>query len=131
MTTKPRVRDVMHTQLVTVDEPTTIAETASVMAQRRIGSVIVLDGTEMVGIFTERDIVRALSQNFDAAGHQLTDWMTRNPVTVPPDADLDQARELMVTRNFRHLPVMEGGRLLGIISMRDVLAAEQDEGPET
>jgi CBS domain-containing protein len=120
------VGEVMSSNLVTVPASATVAEGATVMGGRHVGSVLVQDGEELVGIFTERDIVRALSQDFDAPGHPLTDWMTRNPLTIGPDASIEEALSVMLKGGFRHLPVVEGGATLGIISMRDISKATSE-----
>jgi CBS domain-containing protein len=99
---------------------TTIAEAASLMSQRRIGSALVVAGDRLLGIFTERDIVRAVSQDPSAVREALAHWMTRRPHTIAPDAELEKALKIMVDGDFRHLPVVEEGRLVGMLSMRDV-----------
>lgn len=119
-----RVRDVMSTTLVTIEPEATIAEAATVMGSRRVGSALVLSKGDLVGIFTERDIVRVLAAHFDGAGHRVEDWMSRAPVTIEPDAPLAAARRIMLSHGFRHLPVVAGGRVEGIVSMRDLVGAE-------
>jgi CBS domain-containing protein len=117
------VRDVMSTDLVTVGPESTVAEAATVMGAHKVGSALVLDGGQLVGIFTERDIVRALSQDFDAPRHPVSQWMTRSPITVPADTTIEAALDIMLSRGFRHLPVVEGPRPVGIVSMRDISRA--------
>jgi CBS domain-containing protein len=99
---------------------TTIAEAASRMAQRRVGSFLVMNGERLAGIFTERDIVRAISQDAAALQAQIAHWMTPDPRTISPDASLEDALDAMVEGNYRHLPVTDGDRLVGMLSMRDV-----------
>jgi CBS domain-containing protein len=117
------VGDIMTTGLFSIDPSTTVAEAATVMGERRIGSALVMDGDRLLGIFTERDIVRALGEHFDAAGHPVSDWMTPDPMTAEPTTPVEQALSTMLERNFRHLPVVDGDRILGIVSMRDLTAA--------
>jgi CBS domain-containing protein len=117
------VRDVMATELVTVRPTDTVAEAATVMGRSHVGSALVMDGERLAGIFTERDILRALSQDFDAPGHPIADWMTREPLCVQPDMDVQVALELMLSKGFRHLPVEDAGSMLGIVSMRDLSGA--------
>ncbi len=119
------IRDVMSTALVTVGPATTVAEAATLMAEHQVGSALVMDDG-LVGIFTERDIVRALSHDFDAPSHPVSHWMTRNPFTMPPSAAVEEALDHMLTRGFRHLPVLEGDRVVGIVSMRDVSRAASE-----
>jgi len=118
------VRDIMSRDIVTVEPSATVAEAATMMGGRGVGSALVLDGGSPAGIFTERDVLRALASDFDAAYHPVADWMTHDPLTVDADADVAPARALMLERGFRHLPVMEGGTLVGIVSLRDLSARE-------
>jgi CBS domain-containing protein len=114
------VGEIMTGSVFTIDPSMTVAEAATVMGERKIGSALVLDGEKLGGIFTERDIVRALGEHFDAAGHPVSEWMTSNPMTVTPDTPVQQALDTMLERGFRHLPVVEDGKILGIVSMRDL-----------
>jgi CBS domain-containing protein len=117
------VGDIMTASLFSIEPTTTVAEAATVMGERRIGSALVMDGDRLLGIFTERDIVRALGEHFDAAGHAVSEWMTADPVTVPPSTPAEEALGTMLARGFRHLPVTDGDLILGIVSMRDLTAA--------
>src|SRR6195256_6851943 len=108
----------MSTTLHTVSPDTTVGEAVALMAQHRIGSTVVMDGTRLIGIFTERDTVRAISQSHDAPTHEISSWMTRDPKTVGPDVDSDEALRTMLDSGFRHLPVGGGGGGVGVVSMR-------------
>src|ERR1700674_1633862 len=114
------VREVMTTRLQTVSPSTTVGEAVALMAQHRIGSTMGMGGTRLVGIFPERDPVRAISQSHDAPGHEVSSWMTREPKTVGPDEDVEDALRTMLDNGFRHLPVMEGGEVIGMVSIRDL-----------
>ena len=114
------VRDVMKTSLHSVDPSETVGEAVAVMAQHRIGSVLVMQDDRLLGIFTERDTVRALSQAHDAARHEIVSWMTHDPKTVAPDMDTEDALRTMLDNGFRHLPVVERGKVVGMVSMRDL-----------
>ena len=92
------------------------------MAQNRIGSVLVMDGDALVGIFTERDTVRALSLSHDAPRHEIVSWMTQDPKTVAPETDTGDALRTMLDNGFRHLPVVQEGKVIGMVSMRDLAA---------
>jgi CBS domain-containing protein len=116
----PKVREVMSTQLHTVSPSTTVGEAVALMAQHRIGSTVVMDGNRLTGIFTERDTVRAISQSHDAPAHEVSSWMTREPMTVGPDEDVEKALDTMLRHGFRHLPVVDGGEVIGIVSIRDL-----------
>jgi CBS domain-containing protein len=110
----------MSTNLHTVSQTTTVGEAVALMAQHRIGSTLVMDGTRLAGIFTERDTVKAISQSHDAPAHEVSSWMTRNPMTVGPDDDAEAALSTMLDHGFRHLPVVENGEVIGIVSIRDL-----------
>lgn len=115
------VREVMSTELVTVEPSTSVMEAARAMSVARVGSALVLEGSALVGIFTERDILRALEHNADAGRvSPVSGLMTRDPVTIGPDASVGEALDRMLDGGFRHLPVMEGGTLVGVVSMRDL-----------
>jgi len=110
----------MSTTLHTVSPTTTVGEAVALMARHRIGSTMVMNGTRLAGIFTERDTVRAISQSHDAPAHEVSSWMTRNPITVGPDVEAEVALETMLSKGFRHLPVTEGDEVIGIVSIRDL-----------
>ena len=114
----------MKTTLYSVDPSTTVGEAISLMARNKIGSALIMEGGMLIGIFTERDTVRAISQSHDAPDHEISSWMTREPKTISPEIDVDDAMKTMLDHGFRHLPVVEAGEVIGMVSMRD-LAAEQ------
>jgi len=117
------VREIMSTELITVDPSVNVTEAARVMSKGRAGSVLALQDGSLVGIFTERDILRALAQSSKADAARVSSvskWMTRDPVTIGPDASVGEALDRMLSGGFRHLPVMEGGILVGAVSMRDL-----------
>jgi CBS domain-containing protein len=118
------VRDIMSKDLVAVEPTATVAEAATVMGGHHVGSALVIEGGRPTGIFTERDVLRALGSDFDAAHHPVADWMTHDPTTVDAEADVRSARDLMLGGGFRHLPVLESGELVGIVSIRDISRAE-------
>jgi CBS domain-containing protein len=93
------------------------------MAEAGVGSVAVCDGSRLVGIFTERDVLRLAGEAAALDQVRVEDAMTRQVATVSPDTDLVSAARLMGKRGIRHLPVVEGDNLLGMIGIRDVLAA--------
>src|SRR5437867_8388455 len=116
----------MSKELVQVEPSSTVAEAATVMGGHHVGSALVLEEGRLAGIFTERDILKALSQDFDAPGQPVAHWMTRNPVTVSPDASVEEALRMMLDGGYRHLPVLEGGSVLGVVSIRDLSRAAAD-----
>jgi CBS domain-containing protein len=89
------------------------------MMDAGVGAVVVVeDMARIVGIVTERDILRAVAQRVRAAEARVRQWMTESVVTIEPETTVEDAAEMMFERNFRHLPVMKDGRLLGIVSLR-------------
>lgn len=120
------VEDLMSKPVCSVDIETTLAEATTVMGERHIGSAIVLDGERLVGILTERDVVRAMSGAFDAPMRPVIEWMTKRPTTVGPQTDVKEALRVMVEGGFRHLPVLDEDRVVGMVSMRDIARALTD-----
>ena len=117
------IREVMTTQLVTVEPETSVAAAVTVMGMQRVGAVLVMENGRLEGIFTERDLVRAMSYDIGASSEPVAQWMTRNPVIVGPEASVEEALEIMLAGHFRHLPVMEGESLVGVVSIRDLSRA--------
>lgn len=113
----------MSTRLVQVAPRATVLEAIRRMAEADVGSVAVCDGSRLVGIFTERDVLRLAGEAAALDQVRVEDAMTRQVVTVSADTDLVSAARLMGERRIRHLPVVEGDNLLGMIGIRDVLAA--------
>jgi CBS domain-containing protein len=114
------VSELMTREVVTVDPADTIGEAAEKMIDARIGAVLVSDFGSVIGILTERDILRAVAHRTHSSEARVRQWMTREVVTVPPSMDADEAARTMLERNFRHLPVLDDGRPVGIVSMRDL-----------
>lgn len=114
------LRDVMSQELISLGPTGTVAEAAELMSIHHVGSVLVLEEGALAGILTERDIVRALAQDFDAARHGVVGWMTKEPLTLGPDASTAEALSVMLERGFRHLPVVYAERVLGMVSIRDL-----------
>jgi CBS domain-containing protein len=114
------VAELMTKEVVTVDPADTIGEAAEKMIDARIGAVLVSDFGSVIGILTERDVLRAVAHRTHSSEARVRQWMTREVVTVPPSMDADEAARTMLERNFRHLPVLDDGRPVGIVSMRDL-----------
>jgi CBS domain-containing protein len=119
------VRDLMSTDVVAVAPSATVMQAAALMFGAKVGSVLVVDDGVLVGIFTERDIVRALSGVSADAGRAspVRVLMTPDPTTIDPDASVGRALDVMLAGGFRHLVVMQGPDLLGVVSMRDLAGA--------
>lgn len=105
-----------------VERSTTLAEAADVMVRGRFGSVVVMTGSTLVGILTERDMLRAAAARADVATETVGTWMTPDPITASPEQDVGEAELIMVQNGFRHLPVVEDGEITGMVSLRDLLS---------
>jgi CBS domain-containing protein len=102
----------------------TVFQALQVMADANVGAIMVIDQGQMVGIFTERDYARKIIlKGRCSLETPLREIMTTDMITIHPETTLEEVMELMTTKRIRHLPVMEGGRLVGMVSMRDVVQA--------
>jgi CBS domain-containing protein len=119
-----KLRDLMNTGVVTVEPHTTVAEAAAGMVRARVGSVIVLQGSFLAGILTERDVVRAAASGEDLTVSLVSAWMTADPHPASPDTPADEAAQIMLRNGFRHLPVLDGRTVCGVVSIRDLFAAK-------
>ena len=118
------VRTVMEQErLLTAPPQTTVSKAAKMLARRRVGAVMVVENQSLVGIFTERDAVFRVI----ARGCDLADVMTTAPQTVDPDKSFGYALLVMHQNGFRHLPVIENGKLIGIVSARNALDPDLEE----
>lgn len=112
----------------TVGADTTLAEAVTLLTERRIGAVVVLDGKKVAGILSERDIVRHLGKDWAAlASRPVRDVMTSAVVTTGRYATVAEIMEQMTERRIRHVPVVEGGELVGIVSIGDVVKRKIEE----
>ena len=129
--TKARtVADIMSHPVVTVAAVDKMAEAASTMRERRVGSVVVVDGTLPVGILTERDLVRFTAAGADVGTAVVAEWMTESPDTVALDVDVIAAFASLAEHGYRHIPVVDGADLVGIVSMRDLMRIAQIQPAE-
>jgi CBS domain-containing protein len=125
----PAARDQMSRDLLTVDSTLPLAEVAQKMVAREVGAVLVLEGERLAGILTERDVLRAVARGIRADA-VVRDWMTTDPETIEPDETTQHAATLMMHGGFRHLPVVEGDHVVGILSIRDLMRiALSDSAP--
>ena len=115
--------DVMTPDVVTLSSEASVGDAAKVMVRGGFGSVVVVQGRMLLGILTERDVLRAAAAEDDLRAASVERWMTPEPDTALPDLDTEEAVSLMLSRGFRHLPVVLDGELLGMVSLRDVLSA--------
>jgi CBS domain-containing protein len=117
------VADVMAFRVVKVGPDDTVHVAIARMLEENVGSVAVCEGERLVGIFTERDVLRLAGEGPDFSEIRVGDVMTRQLVTLSPDADILDAARLMGERKIRHLPVLEGENLLGMVGIREVVRA--------
>ena len=122
----PLVSEHMTRSLLTIRANATLGDAAAKMAERGVGAVVVLEGEKIVAILTERDVMKAVAAGQDGSA-SVTDWMTRHPDTIEPDDTTDHAASLMIHGGFRHLPVVEGGKVVGIVSIRDLMRVALDD----
>jgi CBS domain-containing protein len=120
------VSDLMAADVLAVAIDTELTAAVRSMEERRVGAVLVLDGERLVGVFTERDVLRAVAQGLTPEA-TVGDWMTRGPETIEPDETAEHAAVLMIHGGFRHLPVVEAGKVVGILSIRDLMRAVLDD----
>jgi CBS domain-containing protein len=117
---------IMSRELLDVTPATTLADAAKKMSGGRVGAVIVLEDGALRGILTERDVLRAVGEG-RVEGTTVSDWMTSDPETIDPTESTDMAATLMIHGGFRHLPVVEAGRVVGIVSIRDLMRVVLDD----
>jgi CBS domain-containing protein len=113
------VAELMTKGVLTVEPSDTIGEAAEKMYAANVGAVVVVeDMVRIVGIITERDLLRAVAHRARAAEARVRQWMTADPLTIAPETEIGEAAKIMFERSFRHLPVVKDGRPLGIVSLR-------------
>jgi len=113
------VENTMTTRLLTCSPDTTLIEAAHIMAERRVGAILVTEGDHLKGILTERDVLRTVGTG--SIEGTVSDQMTHDPITVGRNASNGEAASLMIHGGFRHVPVVEDELLVGIVSIRDLL----------
>ncbi|HEX9066702.1 MAG TPA: CBS domain-containing protein [Streptosporangiaceae bacterium] len=117
------IRDLMSRDVVTAAPDCTVADAAAKMVRASVGSVVVLQGSFLAGILTERDVLRAAASGQDLSVSRISDWMTHDPHATTPDSSAEDAAQLMFLNGFRHLPVAQDHQVCGVISLRDLFAA--------
>ena len=122
----PTVSDHMTRSLLTVSVDATLREAAAAMAERGVGAVVVLEDESISAILTERDVMKAVAAGKDGSA-PVTEWMTRHPDTIEPSDTTDHAASLMIHGGFPHLPVVEAGKVVGIVSIRDLMKVALDD----
>lgn len=119
-----KVRDVYTRNVLTASPGEDLEMAASRMDYHGVGCLVVMDGPSLVGLLTERDVIRAAAEGRELPGVIVQEYMTQDVVTVEPDAEVEEAAAAMITVWCRHLPVREQGAIVGVVSARDLLAVE-------
>jgi CBS domain-containing protein len=122
--------DIVKPNFITVAPEDTLGEVAERMTRQNTGAVIVKDFGRLIGILTERDMLRAMAARVHTSDARVRQWMTADPVTAEPGMDLEEAAQVMLDNGFRHLPVVEGQNVLGVVSLRRVLGGRRRPAPE-
>ena len=114
------IGDLMTRDVLTVAPEDTLGEAAAKMTERGVGAVVVSDFGRLIGILSERDIMRAVADRIHSSEARVREWMTADPITATPETPVEEAGRTMLENGFRHLPVVDGERAVGIVSLRDV-----------
>lgn len=123
-----KAQDLMTREPATLAPDASCAEAATLMRQEDCGSIPIVDGSRLVGIVTDRDIViRCVAAGKDPKTMPVSAVMSADPITISPDTDIDDASDLMADRQVRRLPVVDGGKLVGILVIGQIARREPDE----
>lgn len=124
------VEELIAGEVATCSPETTLVEAAARMMAEGVGSLVVVDDGGPAGIVTERDLVRAVAEGRSVPRLQVRSVMTPDPDSIEPDVDVVEAAQWMMAAGYRHIPVMKEGRLVGVVSIKDLLwAISQDRLP--
>ena len=121
------VGELMTSEVLTVAPEDTIGETAQKMVELGVSSAVVSDYGRMIGIVTERDLTRAVAGRVHTSEARVREWMTPDQITLTRDAAASEAAEIMLENRFRHIPIVEDDRTIGIVSIRDVARWSTEE----
>ena len=120
----PRIADVMRPEFIEVAPEDTLGEVAELMNVQNVSAVAVNDNGRLIGILTERDLLKAMAARVHSSEARVRQWMTEGPVTASVETEVEDAARTMIEHGFRHLPVLdEDGRVVGIVSLRRVVSA--------
>jgi CBS domain-containing protein len=119
-----KLKDLMNPSVVTASPDTTVQEAAAGMVRAGVGSVVVLQGSFLAGILTERDVLRAAASGEDLSVSLVSAWMSPDPQAASLDMSAEEAAQIMLLNGFRHLPVLDGREVCGVVSIRDLFAAK-------
>jgi CBS domain-containing protein len=122
----PQLSDVMRSDPIVVAPEDTLGEVAERMSGANVGAVIVKDFGRLIGILTERDMLKAMAARVHTSDARVREWMTEDPLTATAEMDVEDAAQVMLEHNFRHLPIVDdNGAVIGLVSLRRVVAATQ------
>ncbi len=116
------LRDLMNSSVINAVPETSVAEAAAAMVAAGVGSAVIMQGSFLAGILTERDVLRAAASGEDLHRSLVSNWMTADPQSASPDTTAEDAAQIMLLHGFRHLPVVEGREVCGVVSLRDLFA---------
>ena len=120
----PTLADIMRPEVIEVAPEDTLGEVAERMTALNIGAAAVKDFGRLIGIITERDLLKAMAERVHTSEARVRQWMTEDPITAASDTDVEDAAETMLAHGFRHLPVLdENGGVVGLVSLRRVVGA--------
>jgi CBS domain-containing protein len=114
--------ELMSRNVLAVAPEDTLGEAAERMTEGGVGSAVVLDSGRLIGILTERDVLRAAAGRVHSSDARVREWMTADPIVAGEETTVAESLETMMAHGFRHLPIVEEGRVVGIVSIRDVMA---------
>ena len=124
------IADILRPEFITVAPEDTLGEVDEKMMSQNVGAAVVKDFGRLIGILTERDMLRAMASRMHTSEARVRQWMTADPITATPAMSLDEAAKVMLDHGFRHLPVMDGTTVLGVVSLRRVLGGRRQPAPE-
>jgi len=117
--------EIVKPTFITVAPEDTLGEVAERMSAQNVGAVVVKDFGRLIGVLTERDMLRAMAARVHTSDARVRQWMTENPITASPDTTFDEAQKVMLDNGFRHLPVVDGDTILGIVSLRRIMGGRR------
>ena len=118
------LRDLMTSRLVSTSSDESVAGAAEAMVRQRVGSALIMQGSFLAGILTERDVLRAAASGEDLSVSAVSAWMSPDPQAASLDMPAEEAAQIMLLNGFRHLPVLDGRTVCGVVSIRDLFAAK-------
>ena len=119
--------EIVKPNFIEVAPEDTLGEVAERMTAKNVGAVVVKDFGRLIGILTERDLLKAMAARVHSSEARVRQWMTPDPITAPIEMPLDEAAQIMIDHGFRHLPVVDEGQVVGVVSLRRVVAQAQTQ----